>query len=134
MSVDFVALGFRFLVTNPCAVVLSVWTGVGGCLCPLSSKSLLNPFPHWGPFGGHFAFRRCFVYVSVVQMRRQNSLAIVGETTLHYVWKVLQPPKLIRILRRFRIWGGSETRMLFCDAMSLVKSVFFTQLSSLNFF
>ena len=41
MSVDFVALGCIFWVTKPKAVVLSVCTGVGGCLCPISSRSRL---------------------------------------------------------------------------------------------
>ena len=36
MSVLLVAFGCRFFVTNPRAVVLSVCTGVGGCLCPIS--------------------------------------------------------------------------------------------------
>ena len=37
MSADFVAFGWRFLLTKPRAVVLSVWIGVGGCTCPNSS-------------------------------------------------------------------------------------------------
>ena len=86
--------------------------------------SNFSPFPHWGPFGGHFAFRRCFVYVAVVQDDRQTCLAIVGGTVLPHVWTILRPPKFIRILRRSRIRGGSGTRMLSCDAGRLVKSAF----------
>ena len=37
MSVDLVDFGWRFFVTNPNAVVLSVWIEVGGCLWPVSS-------------------------------------------------------------------------------------------------
>ena len=37
MSVDLVACGWRFFITNPRAVVLSVWMGVGGCGWPISS-------------------------------------------------------------------------------------------------
>ena len=38
MSSDFVAFGLRFFVTNPKAVVLSVWVGVVGCLWSISSS------------------------------------------------------------------------------------------------
>ena len=38
---DLVALGLRFFVTKPKAVVLSVWVGVAGCLWPISSSSRL---------------------------------------------------------------------------------------------
>ena len=38
MSVDLAALGTIILSTNPNAVVLSVWIGVGGCLWPISSS------------------------------------------------------------------------------------------------
>lgn len=41
MSVDLVALGVRFLPTNPRAVVLSVWIGVGGCWWPISMRVVL---------------------------------------------------------------------------------------------
>ena len=41
MSVDFVAFGFKFLVTKPRAVVLSVWIGVGGCLWLISFNNRL---------------------------------------------------------------------------------------------
>ena len=37
MSVDLVAFVWRFFVTNPNAVVLSVWVGIGGCLWPIPS-------------------------------------------------------------------------------------------------
>ena len=37
MSADLVAFDWRFFVTNPNDVVLSVWIGVGGCLWPISS-------------------------------------------------------------------------------------------------
>ena len=37
VSVDLVAFGWRFFVTNTSDVVLSVWVGVGGCLWPISS-------------------------------------------------------------------------------------------------
>ena len=37
MSVDLVAFGGRFFVTNPNDVVLSIWIGVGGCLWPIFS-------------------------------------------------------------------------------------------------
>ena len=37
MSMDLVALGWRFLLTNPRAVMLFVWIGVGGCLGSISS-------------------------------------------------------------------------------------------------
>ena len=41
MSVDLVAFGCRFFSTKPTAVVLSVWIGVGGCVCPISIKVCL---------------------------------------------------------------------------------------------
>ena len=41
MSVDFVAFGLRFFVTNPSAVVLSVCAGVAGCLWPISFSRFL---------------------------------------------------------------------------------------------
>ena len=41
MSVDLVRLGWRFLETKPSAVVLSVMIGVGGWVCPNSSRSVL---------------------------------------------------------------------------------------------
>ena len=47
MSVDFVALGFKFFVTNPNAVVLSVCTGVGGCGCPICSSRALIGIASW---------------------------------------------------------------------------------------
>ena len=40
MSVDLVAFGWRFFVTNPNYVVLSVCIGVGGCLWPISSTAV----------------------------------------------------------------------------------------------
>ena len=36
MSVDLVAFGWRFFVTNPNTVGLSVWIGVGGFLWPIT--------------------------------------------------------------------------------------------------
>ncbi len=45
MSVDFVALGCRFLETKPNAVVLSVCTGVGGWVATRA----------WRPKGAHNA-------------------------------------------------------------------------------
>ena len=38
---DLVALGTIILLTNPKAVVLSVYIGVGGCLWPISSNNRL---------------------------------------------------------------------------------------------
>ena len=37
MSFELVAFGWIFFVTDPNAVVLSVWIGVDGCLWPISS-------------------------------------------------------------------------------------------------
>ena len=39
MSIDFKRLLAMLFVTKPCAVVLSVYIGVGGCLCPISSSA-----------------------------------------------------------------------------------------------
>ena len=39
MFIDFNRLLAMLLVTNPCAVVLSVCIGVGGCLCPISLRA-----------------------------------------------------------------------------------------------
>ena len=36
MSIDLVRRGWMLLVTTPSAVLLSVWIGVRGCLCPIS--------------------------------------------------------------------------------------------------
>lgn len=41
MSIALVALGWILFVTTPCAVELSVWMGVAGCLCPISSSVIL---------------------------------------------------------------------------------------------
>ena len=35
MSIDFVRRGWMLFVTTPSAVLLSVWIGVSGCLCPI---------------------------------------------------------------------------------------------------
>ena len=40
MSVDLVALGCKFCITKPRAVVLSVWIGVGGLMWPISSSAV----------------------------------------------------------------------------------------------
>ena len=40
MSVDWVAFVWRFFVTNPSAVVLSVWIGVDGCLWTIYSTAI----------------------------------------------------------------------------------------------
>ena len=39
MSIDFVRRGWMLFVTTPSAVLLSVWIGVLGCLCPISCSS-----------------------------------------------------------------------------------------------
>jgi hypothetical protein len=38
MSIALVQRGWMLLVTTPRAVLLSVWMGMGGCLCPISSR------------------------------------------------------------------------------------------------
>ena len=40
MSYDFARLGIIVLVMRPCAVVLSVVTGVFGWMCPISSREI----------------------------------------------------------------------------------------------
>ncbi len=39
MSIALVHCGWMLLVTTPCAVLLSVWMGVGCCLWPISSSN-----------------------------------------------------------------------------------------------
>ncbi len=38
MSIALVRHGWMLLVMTPWAVLLSVWMGMGGCLCPISSR------------------------------------------------------------------------------------------------
>jgi hypothetical protein len=39
MSIALVHRGWMLLLTTPCAVLLSVWMGVGSCLWPISLNS-----------------------------------------------------------------------------------------------
>ena len=41
MSIAFVCFGCIFLLQTAYAIMLSVCNGVGGCLCPISSKIIL---------------------------------------------------------------------------------------------
>ena len=41
MSMDFVRFGCIFQLHNASSITLSVYNGVGGCLCPISSKVIL---------------------------------------------------------------------------------------------
>ena len=40
MSIAFVLFGWTFLFTTPSAIELSVWSGVGDCLCPISLRMM----------------------------------------------------------------------------------------------
>ena len=53
-------------------------------------------------------------------------------SSLPHVWKVLRPPILIRILRRFRIRGGPGTRMLCRDAVTSANQPFLPSITSLS--
>ncbi len=77
MSIALVCLGMNLPLTTPSAIELSVWSGVGGCLCPNSSRMILM-----------YTASRAMMYNAA------NSASVADNMTCLMTWAMLRTAPL----------------------------------------